>query len=115
MTMTSDAATPIGWRVRIAMLWVAAVLIAVVAVLLLYNFGLAAVDVNAAYASSNLSDADIQAINDRWVTAQLLTGTATPLLAAALLIAVLTLAVQAWGWQLRRARGSAPLAGPPAP
>jgi hypothetical protein len=111
--MATDVGAPIGWWVRIALLWAAAALAAVVALALFYEYGARVLDINAAYLAPSLSDSDLQAINERWVAAELLARVAVPLVGAALLLVVLTLGVQAWGWQIRRARGSARLSGRP--
>ena len=115
--MSEAAWRPRGWTVRIAILWGAVVAIAALAGALLLSYGARIVEINQAYLDSNLRESDFEAINQMWIVADLLQRTATPLVVSAALLIVLTLAVQARGWQLTRARARAraPRSDPLAP
>jgi hypothetical protein len=113
--MSEAARRPRGWRVRIAILWAGVAVIGAVAGAMLLSYGARIVEINQAYLDSDLRESDFEAINQQWVVADLLQRTATPLLVAAALLIVLTLAVQARGWQLTRERARARRADPLAP
>ena len=113
--MSETARRPRGWRVRIAILWAAVAGCIAVAGIMLLSYGDRVVDINQAYLDSDLRDSDFEAINQQWVVADLLLRTATPLMVAAALLIVLTLAVQARGWQLTRERALARRPDPLAP
>ena len=109
--MANDAA-PRGWRVRIAILWGLAALLAAAGLALLYDYGRRVVAINQAYLDSELQQDELRSIDLQWMAAELVERVATPLLASALLVALVALAVQARGWQLTRARGRAPREDP---
>ncbi len=105
--MASESARPLGWRVRIAILWAGIAGIAAVAAALLYSYGIRVVEINQAYLDSELRQDEIESINQQWVVADLMSRIATPLVVVVALLIVLTLAVQARGWQLTRERARA--------
>ena len=113
--MSNETATPRGWRVRIAILWGLTIALAGTAWALLYDYGFRVAAINQAYLDSELQQDELRSIDLQWMVADLINRIATPLLGAALLIAVLTLAVQARGWQLTRGRARAPREDPLAP
>jgi hypothetical protein len=113
--MSEIARRPRGWTVRIAALWLAVVAIVAAAGIMLLSYGARIVEINQAYLDSDLRESDFEAINQQWIIADLLTRIAGPCLIAALLLVVLTLAVQARGWQLTRERARARRQDPLAP
>jgi hypothetical protein len=113
--VTGEAATPRGWRVRVAVLWGLAIVLAGTGLALLYDYGRRVVEINQAYLDSELQENELRAIDAQWQAAGLVNQIAEPLLGAALLVALITLAVQARGWQLTRERGRAPRRDPLAP
>ena len=110
--MVTETSTPRGWRVRIAILWGATLAVAGAAMVLLYDYGRRVAIINQAYLDSELQQDELRAIDDQWLAADLITRIAAPLLGAALLLAVLTLAIQARGWQLTRERARVRRADP---
>jgi len=113
--MSEATRRPRGWRVRIAILWAGVAVIAAAAGAMLLSYGARIVDINQAYLDSDLRESDFEAINQQWVVADLLQRTATPLVVSAALLIVLTLAVQARGWQVTRERARARRSDPLAP
>ena len=111
--MSSDTARrPNGWRVRITILWAGIAAIAAIAGALVWSYGNRVVEINQAYLDSELRDEEIDAINQQWLIADLLSRIATPLVVTVALLIVLTLAVQARGWQVTRERARARRADP---
>ena len=110
--MSTDPATPRGWRVRIAILWGLVIVLAGTGLALLYDYGVRVTVINQAYLDSELQENELRAIDLQWAAADLVSRIATPLLGAALLVAVVTLAVQARGWQLTRGRARVRRADP---
>ena len=111
--MKSDPARrPRGWRIRIAILWAGVLVIAAAGAALLYSYGVRVVAIDQAYLDSELRQSEIDAIDQQWVVASLLAQIAAPLLSAALLLAVLTLAIQARGWRVMQARARVRRADP---
>jgi hypothetical protein len=105
--VANDVAAPRGWRVRIAILWGLAIVLAGAGFALLYDYGLRVVAINQAYLDSQLQERELRSIDQQWQVAGLINGIATPLLGAALLVTLIALAVQARGWQLTRERARA--------
>ena len=85
------------------------------ALALLYDYGVRVAVINQAYLDSELQEDELRAIDLQWMAADLISRVATPLLGAALLVAVITLAVHARGWQLTRERARARRPDPLAP
>jgi hypothetical protein len=110
--VASEARVPRGWRVRIAILWGAAIALAGAGLALLYDYGRRVVTINQAYLDSELQEDELRAIDQQWMAAELLNRISAPVLGAALLLVVLTLAIQARGWQLTRERVPARRADP---
>ena len=97
-----------GWRVRIAALWAATFALVVIGVALLAEYGRLIFQINEAYLREDLQPADFDALNDQWVTVDLLSQIATSLIGAAFLLAILVLVTQARGWELRRELARSP-------
>ena len=113
--MASERPNARGWKMRIAILWGLAIVLAVTAVALLYDYGFRVAAINQAYLDSELQEDELRSIDLQWMAADLISRIATPLLGAAVLVAVITLAVHARGWQLTRERARARPRDPLAP
>jgi hypothetical protein len=106
--MSSEAARrPVGWTVRIGILWGTIALISLTAALLFYLYGQRIVQINTAYLDNALSQDEVDALNEQWYIANTLAMFATPLVLAVALLTILTLVIQARGWQLTRERARA--------
>ena len=112
--MSDPGVVPRGWRIRLVILWAAAGALLLGALLLFYSYGARITEINRAYLAPDLSQADIEAIDAQWFAAGLMSQIGTPLLSAAGLVAIVTLAVHTRGWQLRRERARAPRPDRPA-